>query len=163
MHLLRYIAFSKIILNFSFTNFFLFSTLKNKPSRSRRSASGVKEKCVRGQPEVRRGSRRSAPGVKEKCVRGQGDVLQLNTPHLAKALLLDARCTSPWPLLHFSFTPDALILDPWRTFPWPLTHFFLTWKAYFSELEKAKKSVYKKFKIIFENAINLKLIIHFSG
>ena len=89
MNILRYIAFSKIILDFSFTIFLLFSTLKNKPSRSRRSASGVKEKCVRGQGEVRRGSRRSASGVKEKCIGGQGEVLPLNVWYSAEALLLD--------------------------------------------------------------------------
>ena len=75
MNILRYIVFSKIILYFSLTNFLLFSTLKKKPSRSRRSASGVREKCIRGQGEVRKGSRRNAPGVKEKCVRDQGEVL----------------------------------------------------------------------------------------
>ena len=65
--------FSKIILDFSFTMFLLFSTVTNKPSSqgevfpgSRRIASGVKEKCVRGKEEVRRGLRRSASGVKEK-------------------------------------------------------------------------------------------------
>ena len=47
-------------------------------------------------------------------------------------------CTSPWPLTHFSLTPDALLLVPWQTFPWPLTHFSLTWRAYFSELKKHK-------------------------
>ena len=57
-------------MDFSFTYFLFFSTLKNKPSRSRRSASGVKEKCARGQGEVHQGSRRSALGVKEKWVRG---------------------------------------------------------------------------------------------
>ena len=63
----------KIFDNFSH-NFLSFFTLKNKPSRSRRSASGVKEKCMGGQGEMRQGSRKSASGVKEKCVRGQGEV-----------------------------------------------------------------------------------------
>ena len=54
-------------MDFSFTNFLLFSTLKKSPSGqgevrqgSRRSASGVKEKCAGGQGQVRQGSRRSA-------------------------------------------------------------------------------------------------------
>ena len=72
MNILRYIAFSKIIFNFPFTLYWLFSTLKKKPSRSRRSASGVREKCIRGQGEVRQNLRRSALGVKEKCAGGQG-------------------------------------------------------------------------------------------
>ena len=46
----------------------LFQALKNNRSRSRISASEVKEKCLGGQGEVRRGSRRNASGVKEKCV-----------------------------------------------------------------------------------------------
>ena len=50
--------------------------------RSRRSASGVKEKSVRDQGEVHQ-------GVKEKCVRGQGEVLQLNVWYSAEALCLD--------------------------------------------------------------------------
>ena len=72
---------------FFFPNFLLFSTLKNKPSRSRGSASWVKENCVRASG--------GAPGVKEECVRGQGEVLQLNITHSLEALLLDPRCTSP--------------------------------------------------------------------
>ena len=98
-----------------------------------------------GQGEVRQGSRRSASGVKEKCVsgqgkvrQGQGEVLHLNTTHSAEALLLDFWCTFPWPLTNFSLTLDALLLDPWRTFPRPLMHFSLTWRAYLSELKKAK-------------------------
>ena len=77
---------------------------------SMRSASGVKEKCAGGQGKVRQGLRRSASGVKEKCAGGQGKVrqgsrksasdvkekvLQLNTTHSAKAILLDPRCASP--------------------------------------------------------------------
>ena len=57
--------------------FFLLTEVRQG---SRRSASGVKEKCA---------------GLKEKCVRGQGEVIQLNTTHLAEALLLDHWCTSP--------------------------------------------------------------------
>ena len=74
MNILRYIAFSKLILDFLFTFFFAFFISEKKPSRSRITASGVKEKCVRGQGKVRQGSRTSALGVKEKCVRGQGEV-----------------------------------------------------------------------------------------
>ena len=64
-------------------------TLKNRPSRSRRSASGVKEKCIGGQGEVRQGSRKSASGVKVKCIGGQGEVLPQNVWYLAEALLLN--------------------------------------------------------------------------
>ena len=88
MNILRCIAFSKAILDFLFNIFFAFLN-------SEKLALQVKEKCIRGQGEVRQGPRRSAPGVKEKCVRGQGEVLQLNTTHSAEALLLDPRCTSP--------------------------------------------------------------------
>ena len=89
MYTLRYTLLSKIVLHFSFTFFLLFSTLKNRPSQARRSASGVKEKCVRGQGQVRRGSRESASWVKEKCIGGQGEVLPLNVWYSAEALLLD--------------------------------------------------------------------------
>ena len=82
-----------------------------------RSASGVKEMCVRGQWEVHRGSGRSA---------------------FAESVVFHWS-TSPWPQTHFSLTPGALRFDPWRTSPWPLTHFSLTRRAFFSELEKAKK------------------------
>ena len=111
MNILRYI---QIILDFSFTNFLLFSTLKNKPSRSWRYASGVKEKCFRGQREVRGGSKKSASGVKEKCFSGS---------------------TSPWPPMHFALTPDALLLDHQRNYPWLLTHFSLTPDALILDLQ----------------------------
>ena len=52
--------------------------------------SGVKEKFVRGQGEVRRGSRRSASGVKEKCIGGQGKVFPLNVWYSSEALRLDS-------------------------------------------------------------------------
>ena len=145
MNILRYIAFSKIILDFFFTFFFAVLTLKNKPSRSRRSESGVKEKCIRGEGEVHQGSRTSALGVKEKCVR------------------VKEKCFSWIPYIqqkHFSLTPDTLLLDPWRTSIWPVTHFSLTPDSLLLELEglffrvkKQKKNVNWKFKIIFENAI----------
>ena len=136
MNILRYVALKKNILDFSFT--FFFSTMKNKSSRSRRSAWGVKEKCVRGQGEARWGSRRSASGVKEKCIRGQGEVLPLNVWYSAEALIFDPWCTFHWPPAHFSLTPGALLLDPWCTSPWPMTHFSLTWRAYSSKLKKQK-------------------------
>ena len=143
MNILRYSVFTNYF-GFFFHNFFDFLTPKNKPSRSRRSVSGIKEKCVRGQGEVRRGSRKSASRVKEKCFRW--------IPHIQ--------------LKHFSLTPDALFLDPWRTFswprrtyPWPLAHFSLTPDALilyleglFSELKKEEKMVKEKSKIIFESA-----------
>ena len=88
MNILRYIVFQKNF-RFFFHNFFAFSTLKNRPSRSRRNASGVKEKCVRGQGKVRRESKRSVSGVKEKCIEGQGEELPLNVWYSAEALLLD--------------------------------------------------------------------------
>ena len=91
MNIVRNIPFSKIHLDFLLTIFLLlFSTLKKKPSTSRKSASGVKEKWVRGQGEVRRGSKRSASGVKEKCTGGQLEVLLLNVWYSAEALLLDS-------------------------------------------------------------------------
>ena len=68
MNIVRYIEFSKIILDFSFTIFFVAFF------NSEKKALQVKENCVRGLGKVRQGSRRSASGVKEKCVRGQGEV-----------------------------------------------------------------------------------------
>ena len=65
MNILRYIAFSKIFFDFSFTNFLLFSKI-SPPGQgevhqgSSRSVSGVKEKCAGGQGKVRQGSMRSA-------------------------------------------------------------------------------------------------------
>ena len=63
---------------------------------------------------------------------------------------------------------SLLFLDPWRTFPcpwhtspWPLMHFSLTWRTYFSELKKSKQIVKEKYKIIFENALYLKIFIRF--
>ena len=106
----------------------LFSTLKSKPCRSWRSASGVKEKCFRGQGEVCRGSRRSASGVKEYAWG-------------VKENCFGWMCGIQ--LKHFSLTPDARFLDPGHTSPRPLTHFSLTWRAYFSELKKPKKMVAK--------------------
>ena len=155
MYTLRYILFSKIVLHFSFTIFLLFSTLKNRPSQARRSASGVKEKCVRGQGQVRRGSRESASWVKEKCIGGQGEVLPLNVWYSAEALLLDPWCTFPWPpahfywsLTHFSLTLDALLLDL---------------EGLFFRVKNSKKLVKKKSKTIFESAIYLEIFIHFIG
>ena len=51
---------------------------------SRINTSGVKEKCVGGQGEVRQDS-----GVKEKCIGGQGEVLLRNVWYSAEALPLD--------------------------------------------------------------------------
>ena len=69
MNILRYIFFCFcFFMDFFFSFFLLFSTLKMSPPGqgevrqwSRKSASGVKEKCA---------------GVKENCVRGQGEVHQ---------------------------------------------------------------------------------------
>ena len=128
MNILRYIAFPKIILDFSFTIFFwLFQLWKLSPPAqgevrhgSRRSASGGKEKCA---------------GVKEKCIRGQGEVLQVNTTQWAEALLfdpdelfLDPWHIFPWLPTHFSLTPNSLLLDPRRTSPWPGGLIFQSWK-----------------------------------
>ena len=59
MNILRYIAFLEVILDFSFTMFFLlFSTPAYQGEvrqGSRKSVSGVKEKCVRGEVEVHQG------------------------------------------------------------------------------------------------------------
>ena len=73
-------------------------------------------------------------------------------------------------LKHFSLTPDVLFLDPRRISPLPLTHFSLTPDALlldleglFFRVEKSKKMVKEKSKIIFENAIYLKICIRFSG
>ena len=129
MNILRIISFSKKNWIFFLKPFFGFFKLwqMSPPGQgevrqeSRKSASGVKKKCV---------------GGKEKCVRGQGEVHQgsrkvllLNVWYSAEALLLD-------PMMPLSLTPDKLLLDPWRTSPWPLTHFSLTWRAYFLELTK---------------------------
>ena len=151
-----YSIFNKKITIFISQFFLLFSTLKNKPSRSRRSASGVKEKCVRGQGEVRRGSRKSASGVKEKCFSWITHIQRKHFSLTPDALLLDPWCTSPWALTHLFLTPDALFLDPWRTFPWSLTHFSLTWRAYFSELKKAKKWWEKSSKLFLKTLYILK-------
>ena len=129
-------------------NFLLFSTLKKKPSRSRRSASVVKEKCVRGQEWVRW-------GVKEKCVRGQGEVHWGSRGSAYAEYVVFSWGTSPWSLTHFSLTPGALLLDPLRTSPWPLTHFSLTPDALlldleglFFRVENSKKLVKEKYRII---------------
>ena len=67
MNILRYRAFSQIILYFLFTIFSFFLISENQ-------ALYVKNKCVRGQGKVRQVSRISALGFKEKCVRGQREV-----------------------------------------------------------------------------------------
>ena len=110
----RYIAFSKIIFDFSFTIFLLFTTLKNKPSRSRRSMSRVKEKCVRGQGEVRW---------------SQGKVRQGWRGSASAEYHTFSGNTSPWPPMHFSLTPDALLLDL---------------EGLFSRVEKSNKQKWKK-------------------
>ena len=110
--------------------------------RSRRSASGVKEKCAWSQGKVRQGSRGSASAEYHTF----------------------SWSTSTWTLMHFSLTPDALLHDPQRTSPWPLTHFFLTPDALLLNLEglffivekKQKKVKEKSKKIISENAIHHK-------
>ena len=142
--------YSGFKINFEFLvyNFFAFSALKNKPSRSRRSASRVKEKCVRGQIQVRRGSSRSASGVNEKCIGGQGEVLPLNVWFSAKALLLDPWRTFAWPPAHFSLTPDALLLDPWRTSPWPGGLIFQSWNQPKKMWKKSPKLFLKTLYII---------------
>ena len=117
-------------------------------SRSRRSASGVKEKCIRDQGKVRQGPGISALVVTEKCVRGQGELHQGSRRSASLECVVFSWSTSPWPLTYFSLTSGALLLDPWRTSPWPLTHFSLTWRAYFSELKTAK-NWWKKNPIIF--------------
>ena len=63
INILRYLVLTTSIFDLFSWNFLLFYTLKKKPSRSGRSAPGVKEKCVRGQGEVCRGSRKSVSGV----------------------------------------------------------------------------------------------------
>ena len=61
--------------------------------------------------EVRQGSRRSASGVREKCFRWMCGIQLKHFFLTPDALFLDPRRTSPWPLMHFSLTPDALLLD----------------------------------------------------
>ena len=102
-NILRHISFSKIIMDFSFTFFLLFSTLKKSPP---------------GQGEVRQGSRKSVSGVKEKCVRGQGEVHRGLRRSASAECVIFNWSTSRWPLTHFSLTPanfsltpDALLLD----------------------------------------------------
>ena len=63
-------------------------------------------------------------------------------------LFLDPRCTSPLPMMHFSLTPDALLLDL---------------KGLISRVEKSKKQMKEKLKIIFENSIYLKIFLRFIG
>ena len=48
-----------------------------------------------GQREVCQGSRKSASGVKDKCIGEQGEMLPLNVWYSAEALLLDPLCTFP--------------------------------------------------------------------
>ena len=96
---------------------------------------------------MHQGSRRSASGVKEKCAGGNWNVRQGSRTSASAEYQTFSGSTSPWPSMHFSLTPDALFLDPrrtypwpWCTFPWPMTHISLTWRTYFSELKKAKKN-----------------------
>ena len=136
-----------------------FLTLKNTPSRSIRSASGVNEKCVGIQGEVHQGSRKSASGVKEKCIKGQGAPEKcFHGMYLAEALLANPRCTFFLPPTHFSWTSDTLLLNPWRTSPWPLAHFSLTWRAYFSEFRKEISSK-KRSKILLVKTEYLKICL----
>ena len=128
MYILRFIAFSKIFSIFLYPFFLFFSTLKNKPFRSRRSASGVKVKCIGG----------------------QGEVLQMNVWYSAEALLLDPWRTFPWPPAHFSSTPDALLLDLWRTSPWPGGLIFQSWK------KQQKKMWQKNTKLLLKTLYILK-------
>ena len=125
---LRYIAFSKLF--WIFLSPFYFCWKISPP----------------GQGEVRQGSRRSASGVKEKCAGGQAKVRQGSRRSALAENHTFSGSTSPWPPMHFSLTPDALLLDPRRTCIWPLTHFSLTLDALLLDLEglffraeKAKK------------------------
>ena len=156
MNILRYISFSKIVLDFSFTNFFCcFQLWKIGPL---------------GQGEVRQGSRRSVSGVNEKCAWGQGKVRQGSRRRASAEYHTFSESTSPWRLMHFSLTPVALLLHPRRTYPWPLTHFSLTTdellldlEGLFFRVENNKKMVKEKFKIVFENVLYLIIFIRFSG
>ena len=139
MTILRYKAFKKIIFDFFSHNFLAFSILNNKPSRSRRSASRVKEKCVRGQGEVRWGSRRSASA--------EWVVFSWRTSPWPQCTFPWPRRTSPWTLTHLSLTPDTLLLDL---------------KGFFSELKNLKIGK-EKFKNIFETLYILKIFLRFSG
>ena len=121
--------------------FLLFSTLKKKPSRSWRSVSGVKEKCVRGQGEVHWVSRKSVSGVKKKCIRGQGEVHQGSRRSAYAECVVLSWSTSPWPLAHFSLTPDALLLDL---------------EGLFFRVKKSKKMVIENLKIFLKTLYILK-------
>ena len=81
-----------------------------------------------GQGEVRQESRRSKSGVNEKCTRGQGKVRQESMRSASADYHTFMGCTSPWPLTQVSLTPDALLLDAWCTSAWPLTLIFQSWK-----------------------------------
>ena len=147
MNILGSIAFSKIIGDFSFNFFCFFQLWKISPpgqgevrQGSRKIASGVKEKC--------QGSRRSALGVKEKCFHWMCGIQLKHFSLTPDTLFLDPRRTSPWPLTHFSLTPDALLLDL---------------EGLFFIIENSKKLAEEKSKIIFENALYLKIFLRFSG
>ena len=116
-----------------------------------------------GQGEVRQESRKSAWGVKEKCVRGQGEVHRGSRRSASAECLVFSWSISPWPLTHFSLTPGALVLDPWRTSPWPLTHFSVTPDALHLDLEglflglkKSKKNWNKNPKLFLKTPYILK-------
>ena len=125
--------------------FLLFLTLKNIPSRSRGSASGVKEKCVRGQGEVCLGTRKSASGVKEKCFRWIPHIPRKHFSLSPDALLLAPWRTSPWLPTQLSLTPDALFLDPWGTSPWPGGLIFQSWKKKRKGKQKIQKCFWKRY------------------
>ena len=146
MNILRYIAFSKIILDFSFPIFLSFFQLwKISPP---------------GQGEVRQGSRRSATGVKKKCARGPGKVHQGSRKIASAEYHVQQK--------QFSLIPDALLLDSWRTFSWPLTYFSLFHDTLLLDLEgiffRVEKSNKKKWnKNPFFYVLYLKIFIRFSG
>ena len=104
-----------------------------------------------GQGEVCQGSRRSASGVKEKCAGVQGKVCHGSRESASAEYHTFRGSTSPLPPMHFSLTPDTLFLDPQCTSPWPLTHFSLTPDTFllvleglFFRVEKTQKRWRKK-------------------
>ena len=102
MNILRYIAFSKIFLIFCSPSFCFLQLWKISPP---------------GQEEVSQGSRKSASGVKEKCVVRQGKVCQGSRRSAWAEYHTFSRSIFPWPPMPFSLTPDSLLLDPRRTSP----------------------------------------------
>ena len=129
---LRIYSIFKNNFGFFFYHSFAFSTQKNKPP---------------GQGEVRQGLRRSASGVKEKCVGGKGEVHWRSSRSSSAEFVVFCWSTSPWPLTHFSLTPGALLLDPWHMSPSPGGLICQSWKNPTKKIVREKSIFCWKFYI----------------